>query len=75
MSIIVPVQGEADLLLALTVDRDVIVSFKDIDEVLRVFLTFVFYAGVVDNKGKLDQSPIVYPEARENQTLSVALYI
>ena len=60
--VVVPVKGESDVSRSFPLYVDFVVALQDADEVVRIFLTHVFYSEVVDGKYKADGLPFVLPE-------------
>ncbi len=59
---VVPVKGESDVSRSFPIYVDFLVFLQDADEVVRIFLTHLFYSKVVNNECEADGLPFVLPE-------------
>ncbi len=62
--VVVPIQCYPDIPFARPITCKFVVFFECVLEMLSMFFADVFHAEVMDNRGKLYQSFVVFPNAR-----------
>ena len=72
--VVVPVEGDAHVLVTILVDFNVVSFTQSYGEVGCVFFTDVLDPKIINNKGKIDGALLACPNARCHIALFIAMF-
>ncbi len=75
MAIVVPVHGHAKVLVSIPVNGTFVVFLENFCKMVGVLLPNVLDAKVVDTESEQERPPVVFPKARCDFALMVAMLV
>ena len=73
--LVVPVQSNTDVSAARPILLDVVVLFQDAHQMVDVSLSLVLHSKIVYHESELDRSCLMFPQARDQFALLVAVFV
>ena len=73
--VVVPIQVDANVSVPCPIGAEGVMRFDNRFEVQSMLLSYILYPEIVNYEGEADWSPLVFPEAWNNFTLVVAVFV